>query len=367
LLPSVYARYFAWRRKLEAARTRVPPPPPAFDPGGVRRALLVCTGLIGDSVMCLPALRAARELLPRAELVGLVTERSRSILEGSDALDRFVVCDGAPLRLRAQSRRATKALRTRLTGEGFDLAVIFLGDDYAPLLTGIGIPNRVFVGESAFASLATATYSIGSPRTWGPRERLDAWRALGLNPSATSPTRPALRPPPAALTVVAERLRGERRPWITVHPFGSTTAQWWPLASVETVARALRERFGGTVLLAGGQGVESSSREMVDLAGKLTLDELIALVGLSDCVISTDSGPYHLAGALGRPGVGLFRASRPEHAGRYPTMASVVAPGVPECRSSCRWDHCAFSPCRQMKALAPETVLAAAAQALGRP
>ena len=53
---------------------------------------------------------------------------------------------------------------------------------------------------------------------------------------------------------------------------------------------------------------------MVDLAESLNLDELIALLGLSDCVISMDSGPYHLAGAMGRPGVGLFRASRPEHA-----------------------------------------------------
>ena len=182
-----------------------------------------------------------------------------------------------------------------------------------------------------------------------------------------SPSLPFLRAPAAAMSAVTERLRGAVRPWITVHPFGSTTAQWWPLASAETAACALRERTGGTVLLAGGHPMESSPRHMVDLAGNLTLDELIALVGLSDCVISTDSGPYHLAGAMALPGVGLFRASRPEHAGRYPTMASVIAPGVAECRSACRWDRCHFSPCRQMEALAPDTVVAAAARALGRP
>jgi len=362
--PTVYARYFAWRRKLEAARTRLPPRPAAFDPEGVRRVLLVCTGLIGDSVMCLPALRAARALLPRAELVGLVTERSRSVLIASGALDRAVLCDGAPLGVRPSARRANRDLRARLAAEGFDLAVIFLGDDYAPLLTRLGIPHRVFVAESAFGALATATYSIGSARTWGPRERLDAWRALGLEPAASLPS---LRPDPAATSAVTARLGAERRPWITVHPFGSTTAQWWPLASAEAAARALRERFGGTVFLLGGPSGEWASREMVDLVGKLTLDELIALVGQSDCVISTDSGPYHLAGALGRPGVGLFRAARPEHAGRYPTVASVIAPDNAECRSACRWDRCAFSPCRQMGALAPETVVAAAAPALGRP
>jgi ADP-heptose:LPS heptosyltransferase len=361
--PAVYARYFTWRRQLAAARTRLPPPPAAFDPEAVRRVLLICTGLIGDSVMCLPALRSARALLPRAELVGLVTPRSRSVLVGADALDRFVLCDGAPLRARPSARRANGDLRARLAGEGFDLAVIFLGDDYAPMLTRLGIPHRVFVAETAFGALATATYSIGSARTWGPRERLDAWRALGLEPADS---RPSLRADPAATSAVTERLRAEMRPWITVHPFGSTTAQWWPLASAEAAARALRERFGGTVFLLGGPSGGWSSREMVDLVGKLTLDELIALIGQSDYVISTDSGPYHLAGALGRPGLGLFRASRPEHAGRYPTVASVIAPDNAECRGACRWDRCAFSPCRQMGALAPETVVAAAAPALGR-
>jgi ADP-heptose:LPS heptosyltransferase len=363
-LPAVYARYFEWRRKLEAVRTRLPPRPAAFDPEGVGRVLLVCTGLIGDSVMCLPALRAARALLPRAELVGLVTARSRSVLIGSGALDRFILCDGAPLRVRPSARRANRDLRARLAAEGFDLAVVFLGDDYAPVLTRLGIPHRVFVAESAFAALATAAYSIGSARTWGPRERLDAWRALRLEPAASLPS---LRPDPDAMSAVAERFREKMRPWITVHPFGSTTAQWWALSSAEAAARALRERFGGTAFLLGGPSGEWSPREMVDLVGKLTLEELIALLAQSDCVISTDSGPYHLTGALGRPGVGLFRASRPEHAGRYPTVASVIAPDNAECRSACRWDRCAFRPCRQMGALVPETVVAAAAPVLGRP
>jgi ADP-heptose:LPS heptosyltransferase len=329
----------------------------------------VCTGLIGDSVMCLPAIRAARELLPKAELVGLVTEMGRTLLGATDSLDRFVICDGAPLRLRARPRAMTRALERQLAAEAPSLAVIFLGDDYAPLLTRACVPHRVFVAESAFASLATATYSIGDARTWGPEERLGAWRALGLRPRRELPP---LLPAPGALRSVAARLQGLPRPWLVIHPFGSTTDQWWPLPAAAAASRSLRERLGGSVFLVGGRkGHAPPARplpsEMIDLFGQLALEELIALIAMSDCVISTDSGPFHLAGAMGRVGVGLFRASRPEHAGRYPSIATVMAPDLAECRAACRWDKCGFRPCRQMAALSPEAVLDAVGTILPRP
>jgi heptosyltransferase-1 len=358
-----YGAYFALRRRLTVARTVLPPPPPAFDAGEIRRALLVCTGLIGDTVMCLPAVSAARALLPRAEIVALATESSRAALALAGGIDRFIVTDGAPLRLRPSARRAARDLELRLRAEDFTLAVIFLGDDYAPLLTRAAVPHRVFVAESAFARLSTVTYPIGNARTWGAAERLGSWRALGLEPPPMLP----ISPPDGTVRSVLDRFAGMPRPWTAVHPFGRTADQWWPLPSAAAAALALRERFGGTYFLIGGAetcAAGGAPAWMVDLRGQLPLEHLVGLLGASDCVISTDSGPYHLAGVIGGKGVGLFRAARPEHAGRYRGIRAVMAPDIAACARECRWDRCEVRPCRQMAVLTPGAVVAAAADAL---
>jgi ADP-heptose:LPS heptosyltransferase len=315
--------------------------------------------------MCLPALKAAREVLPQAELVGLVTETSRSVLAPAACLDRFIATDGAPLRVHPARVRAARALERLLASEEFALAVIFprrrlRADDHAHRRPSPRVRGRVRLRPAGHGRI----FDRGGAHV-GPRERLAAWRALGQDPGDGFP---AMHVSPAALASVRARIGDVPRPWIVLHPFGRTADQWWPLTAAETAARMLRERFGGSVLLVGG-GSGSAPRapaapDMIDLGGRLSLDELIALIGTSDCVISTDSGPYHLAGAMDRRGVGLFRASRPEHAGRYAKIASVVAPSLTECHA-CRWDRCETSPCRQMASLSPEAVVEAAGAALG--
>jgi len=94
-----------------------------------------------------------------------------------------------------------------------------------------------------------------------------------------------------------------------------------------------------------------------DTTGAFTLQELLAVIEGASIVITTDSGPFHMAGALGRPTVGLFRASRPEHADLYST-AKVVMESHADC-AGCRWNRCQASPCRQMAALTSTRVLAA--------
>jgi ADP-heptose:LPS heptosyltransferase len=321
---------------------------------------MVCTGLIGDTVMSLPAVFAARELFPSAELAALVSPTTRSLLNMAGGLDRLIESGVSPLTLRPSGRKALARVWTLVRAGHFDLVIIFLGDDFAPMLTRAGIPHRVFVAGAPYDVLATAAYDIGDPRTWGPAERLGAWRALGLEPPRTAV---ALRPPPDATAAMASILQTSLdRPWLVVHPFGRTTDQHWPLAMVRDFMRLADQRLGLQSLVVGESPVAAalaSSDTRFRLVGRLTIEELTALLSLCSCVVSTDSGPLHIAGSLGRRGVGLFRASRPEHARRYPSISSVIAPALGCCRGLCSWDECRWSPCRQMSSILPDTVLEA--------
>jgi ADP-heptose:LPS heptosyltransferase len=331
-----------------------------FRVADVRRLLMVCTGLIGDTVMSMPALAAARRLFPGAETTVIATPVTATLVEMGAPPDRLLVATASPLSIRAGRRLEMCELQHVVTNARFDLAVIILGDDFAPILTRAGIPHRVFVAGSPYARLATATYDIGHPRTWGPRERLDAWRALGLSPPDEPPS---LRMPRLIADAAADLLgQTPGRGCLVLHPFGRTADQRWPLSLATRFMKTVEQALGLTSIVVGNP--PSGTRVPGDdprfrLVGRLTIEDLAGVLYSARAVVSTDSGPLHLAGALGRPGVGLFRASRPEHATRYPSLAAVVAPADRECLKRCSWDRCRWTPCRQMSAVEPEVVVAA--------
>lgn len=348
-----YALFHRCRQQVTALTVTVPPVPSEFAAVGVRRVLLVCTGLMGDTLMCLPAMASARDLFPDSEVVGLVTEGAKSLLQLSGRFDRFIVTDGAPLSFRPGRRQSNAVLEARLASEAFDVAVIFLGDDYAPMLTRAGIPWRVFVYETPYRRLATRSYRTGGARTWGPSERLDAWRALGLDPRPSPVT---LIPPPAAAREVNLLLHSFREPIVVLHPFGRTPEQRWPEPPWRALASLIRQDLGGTAILIGDASRAAAAEDALAVMGRLPMCTLVALFQRAQCIVSTDSGPFHLAGVMGRPGVGLFRASRPEHASRYASVEPIIGTADPACSALCSWARCRKLPCVQMASIPSTTV-----------
>jgi ADP-heptose:LPS heptosyltransferase len=326
------------------------------------RVVFILSGLIGDSVMSYPAVAAARFRWPDAHIAVVGKTHNREIFAACTEFDEFYVCDADPLSLR-RSAEVSK-LQRWLVDEKFDAAIILLGDQYAHLLARARIPVRVGVAGTLMQGCLTHTYDIGSPRTWGTNERLNAVRCLGV---AVEASVPSIDIDPQAKESVAQKLAefgiaaGER--YAVLHPFGSSRRQWWNTENAAPLAKALAESHGLKTLLVGGSetaGVELPAAHIADARGKISLRELLAAIDASEVVITTDSGPFHIAGALGKKTVGLFRARRPEHERAYPT-AEIILGRNAECMKSCEWDNCRADPCRQMADVTILDVIAVAA------
>ena len=347
-------------RKVPSAAQPVPKP---------EKLLIVVSGMIGDSVMCAPAIREARRFWPGARITLLGQSHNCALFAGCPAVDFLHEATADAFTLRR--RKEILGLKQWLLSSRFDAAIVLLGEQFGLILAHAGIAVRVGPEGHPLACCMTHTYDSGSPRSWGPQEKLNALRALGCKPADTLPS---LDVKPAARISAAEKLNwlgvhGTTR-YAALHPFGSTPCKRWPVGGAGTVASLLEQRHGLKTLLIGQSADAApdlfSGAALVDARSLFTLEEILAVIERADLVISTDSGPFHIAGALGRPLVGLFRASRPEHASRYP-QARVLFGRNAACDRECRWDRCRHVPCAQMENIAADSVLVEANLCLNGP
>lgn len=328
------------------------------------RVLVILAGLMGDSVMCTPLLASMRLAWPRAHVTLLGRRHNCELLAACPHIDAFHTVSADPYAIR--HRRQVRELRRWIASQSFDLAVIALGDQFASAIAAAQVPVRVGDKGHFLKACLTHHYDIGVARTWGPDERLNALRCLGVRPLDPTPKLWVSEPARATARVKLAGL-GMRAgtSYAVLHPFGSTRRQWWPPERVSELSRVLVDQWDLDVVLVGGP--ETKGHALLDMTrgfdatGALSVSELVAVLSDASPVISTDSGPFHIAGALGRPLVGLFRASRQEHAGRYPS-AFVLFGEDGHCDVACRWDRCCGVPCRQMSRLTIEDIAAAASR-----
>jgi ADP-heptose:LPS heptosyltransferase len=329
--------------------------------------MVVMAGLIGDTVMSTPVLMEAKHIWPEAEIVLLGGAISCELLKGSPMLTAVKEASADPFSLRG--RRQISALMEWIRRQNFDIGIILLGDQFAYALAQGGIPVRVGVHGHVLEPCLTHAYDIGSPRTWGPRERLNSLRCLGYEVRDVAPmlwVEDAARESAAAQ--LARLGLSRESPYAILHPFGSTRRQWWPVERVVAVAEGL-SRHGVRTVVAGGPEVRASAPglpadRVANAVGELSIAELVAAIHGASIVVSTDSGPFHIGGALGRPLLGLFRARRPEHGRRYP-HAEVLFGRDALCDIRCAWDSCRLDACAEMASLSAEEVISAAGKILG--
>jgi lipopolysaccharide heptosyltransferase II len=297
-----------------------------------RRVLAVRLDNLGDVLMTTPALAAMRESLPGVHLALLAAPSGLALAPHLPMVDE-VIPYAAPWvqHERAGDVAADHALLERLAQGRFDAAVIFTVCTQSALPAALmcrlaGIPLRLAHSRENPYGLLThwvreTDVDVGQARHEVQRQ-LDLVATRGWR-TADERMRFALRDQDHAQldAVLGEAAVDLRAPWIAVHVGATAASRRWPPQRFGQAAEAIAQDSGCQVLYTGSTGeqplIEQARQAMrrpsVSLAGRLSLGALGALIARSQLLLSNNSGPVHLAAALGTPVVDLYALTNPQH------------------------------------------------------
>ncbi len=328
---------------------------------------------IGDAVMSLPALMDLRECFPHAELVMLANPTVAELLRGQSGLDDIVVYERASVH---KGVSGMWRLRRMLKDRAFDMAVLFQNAFRAALLVKVAqIPVRVGYDTDGRRWLLSHAIS----RSLGVVcHQIDYYQRLV---QVVTNTPPKQRLPKLVVPADQPDVHQERFPdvfasmdtlWVGINPgsvYGS--AKRWLLDRfaelgdqlVGKIRQIFPQRFNVRCLLIGGKGEESlgnaiarrmSSNPLV-LSGKTTIGDLLRIIQRCAVLVTNDTGPMHVAHALGVPVVGIFGSTDPWKTSPGKADRSVVRANVrcsPCLLRACPIDH------RCMTMISTEEVMA---------
>lgn len=288
--------------------------------------LIVLPGRLGDAVMGLATLAALRERYPRAFLGWVIERRFSELLEGHPMLDR-VYCYDRPVGATGLARviklpqllGALQRLGRELSERQWDAALILQTRLAAAVAGGLSRARLrlAFAGHRKRLHWLFANRYVERPKAHTVLQFLSMAEALDARPREVRLT---LQPQPDALAWAEERLADLPRPRIALVMGAAHAHKAWPPDRFAEMAALARHRLGqcgffcvgGRVERAlGEQVVAGSGPGVLNLAGITTIPQLVAVLSLADVTVSGDTGPMHVAAAVGCPVVALFGRTDP--------------------------------------------------------
>lgn len=267
---------------------------------------------MGDAVLMTPALAALRAGLPNAELSVVLREELADLFEDLPLVDQVIPLGG---------RRFDKlSLAGSLRRSGFDAVINFHGGPTSAWLTAAS-GARLRVGRDAYRF--SFLYNVRAR----PPEEVFAQSAaihtvhaqaslvacLGIPVTDLSLRLRVPERPRKDLADRLENLHANETGFVVVQPTASFPTKQWPTERFVHLMRRLREQtsFAVVVSLPAGSSLVDSFPEFPILSG-LPAGELMALMERARLYVGNDSGPMHVAAALGTPVVGIFGSSDPK-------------------------------------------------------
>ena len=307
-------------RAVVAATRALRPARPPIDLDAVRHVLVLRLDRIGDVLMSLPALHDLREALPRARIRLAVGRWSEDLARGFP-VDEVLVWSAPWVGRPAEGALSMAALIERaraLRRDRIDMAVDLQGDLRASLLLWLaGAKRRVGYANTGGDYLLTDVVPLDETVSWVEQSRRAVSLATGrpFSPRHVDPLTAEDRAFAEAF-LAAEGLV-HRRPLVGLHPSGGRLLKQWPVGRWKEVAARLQSEHGATVLVTGSSSDRPLALELarelphapVDLTGRLDVRQTLAVIARLHLYLSPDTGPMHMACAVGTPSVSVFGPS----------------------------------------------------------
>jgi len=297
------------------------------------RFLVVRLTALGDILHTVPAVAALRAARRTARIDWVVERKWAPVLEGSAAISEVIPFDRG-------SAFGAVACARRLRRKHYTCAIDFQGLYKSSVLAMLsGAPRRIgFEGGWAREEGAALLYT--ERVTPAGRHVAELNYSLAERAGALRPLEPAylLRIPAGGMASVRARL-AERGigDYIVVGPGGSWRAKCWPAERYGEFCREFEKRNGLPAVVIHGPGEETLAEEVCRAAIPATpvvigttIEELMGLLAHARCVIAADSGPLHLAAALGTQVVGLYGPTDPARNGPFAPGAVIISEARPE-------------------------------------
>jgi heptosyltransferase-1 len=306
------------------------------------RILAVRLGAMGDIIHALPAVATLKHSFPRCHLCWVVEPRWAPLLDGNPFVDEVVLFNRGSLRGLLETRRRLRAGR-------FDVAVDFQGLLKSALVASAARPEKIIGYHPAEARepLAALFYSTKvRPRSL---HIVDRHLELAAAAGATNLLKSFPLPPGAPEGELPEG------PFVLASPLAGWVSKQWPAESYAALGRMLRERLGIPLVLNAPPGDAASLAGIPDTIPHTSgLPGLIHATRRAAAVVGVDSGPLHLAAALGKPGVAILGPTDPARNGPY--GGSIKTLRSPSARVSYK-RRTAIDP--SMREITPEMVMEA--------
>ena len=292
------------------------------DDGGPR-ILIVRLSAIGDVIHGLPVLGALRERFPQARLAWVVEDRAAALLRGHPALDELIEVPRGWLK----SPRTVWQLGRRLRGFGPDVTVDLQGLTKSAIAAWLsGARRRIGFGDEKGRELSRwlNTELVRTTSAHVIDCNLELLRPLGIESPAVRFDVPEQETDAAAAEAMI-RQAGLADGFAVINPGAGWPSKVWPADRYAAVARHLGQHGGlpSLVVWAGAQERAWAEQIVAGLGGhgrlapRTSLLELAALCRRARLFVGSDTGPLHLAVAVGTPCVGLYGPMPAERNGPY--------------------------------------------------